>query len=390
MTTVQTEDQYSGDNLAQTVARYARTFAATRRHIIAPDCRDKTLCGGRVSLREQYLGSNGVYRTADPWMVYELPACARCEGSARKRGITADTRTRRIEAAHAEALAEHAERIDTRCEVCGAPDGYPFGTRRECVPCARMVTAGMRAGLSVAVARQETMRGRAAEARDEARARLREVKRVAEENEDVPRPRYPEGTPEHAAYAAALKAELARWTAGEVDPTPTPEFREWQRVTAHPGDAHFRAEPEEPTFAAYLRASGADTIAPRADCADPDGPGENRLLSAVNAFARYLRTSGATVETTGEALRAIVEPRADCADPDCAALATMEGAPLLPAYRVMLRRGLGTTHLSRDGWEALCGGRVEGSPGRPHLTEVDCLTCLDRYTEASRKASLTY
>lgn len=166
-----------------------------------------------------------------------------------------------------------------------------------------------------------------AEMQDEARAR-------------AITPQFPEGTPEHTAYTAALKAELARWTAGEVATTPTPEYREWQRITPHPGDAYFRAEPEEPTFAAYLQASGADTITPRTDCSDPD----------------------------------------------CAALATMEGAPLLPAYRVMLRRGLGTTHLSRDGWAALCGGRVEGSPGRPHLTEVDCLTCLDAYADATRQA----
>lgn len=153
-------------------------------------------------------------------------------------------------------------------------------------------------------------------------------------------PRFPEGTPEHTAYAAALRAELARWTAGEAATTLTPEYREWQRITSRPEDIIGDATGN--TFAAYLRASGADTT--------------------------------------------IVEPRRDCSDPDCAALATMEGAPLMPAYRVMLRRGLGTTHLSRDGWEALCGGRVEGSPGRPHLTEVDCLTCLDLYTEASRKA----
>lgn len=171
-----------------------------------------------------------------------------------------------------------------------------------------------------------------AEMQDEARARAAVT------------PRFPEGTPEHTAYTAALRAELARWTAGEAATTPTPEYREWQRVTGR----------------------------------TPDTTGD----TTGDAFVRYLRASGA--DTT------IVEPRRDCSDPDCAALATMEGAPLMPAYRVMLRRGLGTTHLSRDGWEALCGGRVEGSPGRPHLTEVDCLTCLDAYTEASRKASLTY
>lgn len=64
---------------------YARTFSATTRHIINPEQKARTLCGGRVSLPETYVNDSGVTVHADPWMVLELPPCKRCEASHARR-----------------------------------------------------------------------------------------------------------------------------------------------------------------------------------------------------------------------------------------------------------------------------------------------------------------
>jgi hypothetical protein len=68
-------------------AQFCRTHSATTRHIVKPEDTRKTLCGGRVSLREHFTGDDGQPMTCEGWMVRDLPQCERCERSAAKRGI---------------------------------------------------------------------------------------------------------------------------------------------------------------------------------------------------------------------------------------------------------------------------------------------------------------
>jgi hypothetical protein len=69
------------------IAEFDRTFSATNRNIVKPTDAKRTLCGGRVQLREHYIGDDGQPRTTAAWMVRDLPQCERCAKSASKHGI---------------------------------------------------------------------------------------------------------------------------------------------------------------------------------------------------------------------------------------------------------------------------------------------------------------
>jgi hypothetical protein len=73
---------------------YARTFSATTRHVINPDAPGGTLCGHRVSLRDEFVGDDGVtiIRPA-AWMILDLPPCERCTRSEAARGMTPPARS---------------------------------------------------------------------------------------------------------------------------------------------------------------------------------------------------------------------------------------------------------------------------------------------------------
>lgn len=70
------------------VAVYARTFSATRRHIINPAHRTKTLCGHNVMLAEKWVQADGSVGVASRESVLDLTPCGRCEKSANAGNIS--------------------------------------------------------------------------------------------------------------------------------------------------------------------------------------------------------------------------------------------------------------------------------------------------------------
>lgn len=140
---------------------------------------------------------------------------------------------------------------------------------------------------------------------------------------------------------------------------------------------------------------------------DSDGPLDDLLVGMSDATAN-LSTDLDEIEASRAPLDVVAEPdapRADCADPECAAEAVRltnvtvteadavetrknaqdadrRVAELLPTYRVV--RGPRGNHLQRGRGAAACGKAVFGTVEPADLARVDCLGCLDAFTEALR------
>ena len=66
---------------------YCRTFTSEKRHILAPGSTpQRTLCGRKVFLADEFFGPNGVTR-AEPWRIVNLAPCLGCERSAGRAGL---------------------------------------------------------------------------------------------------------------------------------------------------------------------------------------------------------------------------------------------------------------------------------------------------------------
>lgn len=121
--------------------------------------------------------------------------------------------------------------------------------------------------------------------------------------------------------------------------------------------------------------------------------------SATKFWAAPVPTEEIEAETTATEDE-IVEPRVDCTDPDCAQAAREGHTPeeveraivtalVVSGEEFSVREVHGMVplaHIIRRGVRSLCG-RTTGAAGyRLDLGLVDCLACLDQYTEETRNS----